>query len=205
MIRSGWRSALPRRLVLVAAAVLIPVLAGCEAGNEAPTVQFHYPTDATGTVVGDITIRNVFVLGAPLGSQLHKGGAASLFLAIVNNGAPDRLMAITAPGSAASVSLPSGGVPVIFRHSVLLSGPKPQLVLTDLTRNLTSGSALKLQLTFQKAGLVTLEVPVVPRAAHYATYSPPAPSAAISTPATTPTTSATPSTSPHASASPSNT
>ncbi|HXB49357.1 MAG TPA: hypothetical protein VNW50_16465 [Streptosporangiaceae bacterium] len=211
MIRSGWRSALPRRLVLVAAAVLIPVLAGCEAGNEAPTVQFHYPTDATGTVVGDISIRNVFVVGAPLGSQLHKGGAAGLFLSIVNNGAPDRLLTITAPGSAASVSLPSGGVPVIFQHPVLLSGPKPQLVLADLTRNLTSGSSLKLRLTFQKAGLVTLQVPVVPRAAHYATYSPPLPSAVVSTPATTPTTpatpttSATPSSSPHASASPSKT
>ena len=35
MIRSGWRSALSRRLVLAAAAVLIPVLAGCEAGNAA--------------------------------------------------------------------------------------------------------------------------------------------------------------------------
>jgi copper(I)-binding protein len=205
VIRSGWRSALPRRLVLVAAAVLIPVLAGCEAGNEAPTIQFHYPTDAAGTVVGGITIRNVFVLGAPLGSQLHKGGAASLFVAIVNNGAPDRLLAITAPGSAASVSLPSGGVPVIFRHPVLLSGPRPQLVLTDLTRNLTSGSSLKLRLTFQKAGLVTLEVPVVPRAAHYATYSPPQPTVAVSTPATTPTTSVTPSASPHATASPSKT
>jgi len=211
VIRSGWRSALPRRLVLVAAAVLIPVLAGCEAGNEAPTVQFHYPTDATGTVVGDISIRNVFVVGAPLGSQLHKGGAAGLFLSIVNNGAPDRLLTITAPGSAASVSLPSGGVPVIFQHPVLLSGPKPQLVLADLTRNLTSGSSLKLRLTFQKAGLVTLQVPVVPRAAHYATYSPPLPSAVVSTPATTPTTpatpttSATPSSSPHASASPSKT
>jgi copper(I)-binding protein len=211
VIRSGWRSALPRRLVLGAAAVLIPVLAGCEAGNEAPTVQFHYPTDAAGTVVGAITISNVFVLGAPLGSRLQKGGAASLFLAVVNNGAPDRLLAITAPGSAASVSLPSGGVPVIYRHPALLSGPQPQLVLTDLTRNITSGSTVKLQLTFQKAGLVTLVVPVVPRAAHYVTYSPAPPSGAASTPAATPTTPATPTTSatsptptasPHGSASP---
>jgi copper(I)-binding protein len=207
VIRSGWRSALPRGIVLAAAAaLLIPVLAGCEAGNDAPTVKFHYPTDASGTVVGDISIRNVFVLGAPLGSQLHKGEAAGLFLAIVNNGAPDRLLSITAPGSATSVALPSGGVPVIFQHPVFLSGPKPQLVLTGLTRNITNGSTIKLQLTFQKAGLVTLEVPVFARAAHYVTYAPPQPSTAASTPATTPTTpatSATPGASPHASASPS--
>jgi len=203
VIRSGWRSALSRGLVLGAAAVLIPVLAGCEAGNEAPTVEFHYPTDAAGTVVGNISIRNVFVLGAPLGSQLHTGQAASLFLAIVNNGSPDRLLSITAPGSATSVSLPSGGVPVIFQHPVFLSGPKPQLVLTGLTRDIANGTTVKLQLTFQKAGVVTLEVPVVPRAAHYATYAPPQPTTAVSTPATTPATTATPGTSPHASASPS--
>lgn len=199
MIRNGWRSALPRRLVLGAAAVLIPVLAGCEAGNAAPTVEFHYPTDTAGTAVGALSIRNVFVLGAPLGSTLHKGQAAGLFLAIVNNGAPDRLLSIAAPGSATSVSLPSGGVPVIFGHPVFLSGPKPQLVLTDLTRNLASGSSIKVQLTFQKAGLVTLAVPVFPRAAHFATYTPARPSGAASTPPATPGTS---SASPHVSASP---
>ena len=194
MIRSGWRSALPRRLVLGVVAVLIPVLAGCEAGNDAPTVEFHYPTDTAGTAVGALSIRNVFVLGAPLGSTLHKGGAAGLFLAIVNDGAPDRLLSVSAPGSATSVSLPSGGVPVIYGHPVYLSGPKPQLVLTGLTRNLSSGTTIRLQLSFQKAGLVTLVVPVMPRAAHFATYSP----AAASTPATTPATTATPSASPHA-------
>jgi copper(I)-binding protein len=204
VIRSGWGSALPRRLVLGAAAVLIPLLAGCEAGNEAPTIQFHPPTDAATAMAGAISIRNVFVLGAPLGSQLRKGEAAGLFLAIVNNGAPDRLLAITT-ANAASVSLPSGGVPVLYRHPVFLSGPKPQIVLTDLTRSISSGTTIKLKLKFQKAGLVTLEAPVVPRAAHYATYSPPQTSAVTGTPATTPTppaTSPTPTTSPHASASP---
>jgi copper(I)-binding protein len=195
VIRSGWRSALPRRLVLGTAAVLIPLLAGCEAGNDAPTLQFHYPTDAAGTVVGKLSIRNVFVLGAPLGASLHKGESASLFLAMVNSGAPDRLLSVTAPGSATSVTLPAGGVPVVSLHPVFfLSGPKPQVVLVDLTRPLTSGSTIRLQLNFQKAGLVTIVAPVVPRAQHYATYAPP-----LST-ATTPTTTATPGA--HASPSP---
>ena len=107
MIGSGWGSALPRRLVLVAVAALIPVLAGCEAGNNAPTLDFHYPTDAAGTSVGDLAIRNVFVLGAPLGRNLARGQSASMFLALVNNGAPDKLISITAPGTAASVTLPA--------------------------------------------------------------------------------------------------
>ncbi len=189
MIRSGWGSTLPRRLVLVAAAVLIPVLAGCEAGNNAPTLQFHYPTDAAGIAIGNLAVRNAFVLGAPLGSSLNPGQSASLFLALVNNGSPDKLLSISAPGSATSVILPSSSIPVVLGRPVFLTGPRPQLVLTGLTRTITSGSNIRLILTFQQAGPVTLLVPVMPRASHYVTYAPPQP---IITPSTTvaPTTAA---------------
>ena len=184
MIRSGWGSALPRRLVLVVAAALIPALAGCEAGDNAPTLDFHYPTDAAGTNVGDLSIRNVFVLGAPLGSSLAPGQSASLFLAMVNGGAPDTLISVSAPGSATSVPLPGGGIPVLLGHPVFLTGPKPQLILTGLTRTLRNGTDLRLVLTFQKAGAVTLEVPVMARATQYATFAPPAVAASASPSAT---------------------
>jgi copper(I)-binding protein len=175
VIGSGWGGARSRRLVLVAAAALIPVLAGCEAGNNAPTLAFHSPTETAGTMVGNLGIRNVFVLGAPLGRNLAAGQSAGLFLSLViSNGAPDTLISITAPGTAASVTLP-GSVPVVYGHPVFLSGPRPQVVLTDLTRTITSGSNIKIVLTFQKAGPITLEVPVFARAAHYATYAPPQP------------------------------
>ena len=173
MIRSRWAGALPRRLMLVSAAALIPVLAGCEAGNNAPTLAFHYPTDAAGTAVGDLSIRNVFVLGAPLGRDLARGQSASVFLALVNIGAPDKLVSITAPGTAASVTIPAGGVPVVTGHPVYYPGPTPQVILRDLTRPLGSGSSIRLVLMFQNAGPVTLLVPVVPRAAQYATLAPP--------------------------------
>jgi len=175
VIGSGWGST-PRRLVLVAAAALIPVLAGCEAGNNAPTLSFHYPTDAAGITVGDLAIRNVFVLGAPLGRNLAAGQSASLFLALVdsNGGAPDRLISITAPGTAASVTLP-GSVPVVYGHPVFLTGPRPMVVLRNLTRAVASGSNIRVVLTFQKAGPITLLVPVFARAAHFVTYAPPQP------------------------------
>ena len=167
MIRSGWGSTLPRRLVLVAAALLIPLMAGCEAGNNAPTLEFHYPTDTAGfppdtagsSAMGNLAVRNVFVLGAPIGQNLRKGGSASLFLALISTGAPDRLISVTAPGSATAVSLPTGGVPVVYGHPVFLTGPKPQLVLVGLTRTIASGSSLRLNLTFQKAGTFTLRGP----------------------------------------------
>jgi copper(I)-binding protein len=177
-----WGSVLPRRLVLVAAAALLPVLAGCEAGNHAPPLDFHYPTDAAGTVVGDLSIRNVFVLGAPLGRNLVKGQSASVFLALVNNGAPDKLLSISAPGTATSVTLP-GVIPIRLGHPVFLTGPHPEVVLTGLTRTVTSGSNIRLVLTFQNAGPVTLLVPVMARATHYVTYAPPQP---VITPSPTP-------------------
>jgi copper(I)-binding protein len=205
VIGSGWGSALSRRLVLVAAAALIPVLAGCEAGNNAPTLAFHYPTDSAGITVGNLAIRNAFVLGAPIGRNLAAGQSASLFLSLLDtqNGAPDKLISITAPGTAASVTLP-GIVPVVFGRPVSLSGPRPQVVLTDLTKTLASGSNIKIVLTFQKAGPIMLLVPVFARAAHFVTYAPPqpviSPTVAISRHRSS---HASPSPSPSASASPS--
>jgi len=148
-------------------------------------------------VVGDISIRNVFVLGAPLGRNLVQGQSASLFLALVNNGAPDKLISISAPGTATSVSMP-GIIPIRMGHPVFLTGPQPQVVLTDLTRPVGGGSTVRLVLTFQKAGPITLVVPVFARAAHYVTYAPPQP---VITPSPTPTPSL--SVSPSATATPS--
>lgn len=68
---SGW----PRRLLIVAAAALVPAIAGCEAGNDAPTLNWHNPTDGVGTVTHAISIRNVFVLGAPGSAALPRPGS----------------------------------------------------------------------------------------------------------------------------------
>jgi len=173
VFRSGWRNAALRRVLLASAVVLLPVLAGCEAGNNAPTLDFHYPTDAAGTVAGQISIRNVFILGAPLGSSLTRGQSASLYFSLINDGPADRLLGITAPGSASSVRLPGGSVPVVMDHPVFFNGPQPEAYLVDLTRPLASGTNITLVMDFQQQGLVTLQVPVFAAAAHYATYSPP--------------------------------
>lgn len=202
MIWSGWGNARLRRLLLVLVAVLIPLLAGCEAGNNAPTNQFHPPTDGATASVGALSIANVFILGAPLGSSLMPGQSASLFFAMVNTGKRDRLLAISAPGSATSVHLPAGGIPIGSQQRVLLSGPQPQAYLVGLTTTLTSGSAIKIVLHFQNAGAVPLEVPIMPRAAQLTTLAPP-PAAAPSVPAAghkrhhgVPTPTPTPSTTP---------
>jgi len=188
------RLALPRRLVLAAAAAaLIPVVAGCEAGTNAPTLAFHYPTDAAGTAVGPLSIRNVFVLGAPIGRKLAAGQSASVFLSLINTGTPDELVSISAPGTATSVELPGGRIPVVNGHPVYYSGPLPMIVLRGLTRPVGSGSTIRLVLTFQKAGPVVLDVPVMPHALQYATLAPPPVPASPAAGAAHPHTAATPS------------
>ena len=95
-----------------------------------------------------------------------------MFLALNNSGAPDRLISINAPGSAARVQVPAGGISVGREQSLLLTGPEPRVLLRNLTRSLHGGQYVRVNMDFQSAGHVTLLVPVMPRAAFYATYSP---------------------------------
>ncbi len=173
MIRSSLRIAGPRRLVILAIAALIPALAGCEAGYNAPTQEWHQPTDGTTTQFRDISIINAFALGAPLGEHIAVGQSTGLFLALFNNGSADKLVSISAPGTARSVTLPGGTVRLASQRSVRLTGPEPEVVLQDLTRPLSGGSTVRLVLTFQNAGILSLVVPIMPQAQYYSTFSPP--------------------------------
>jgi copper(I)-binding protein len=161
-----------RRLLVGAIAILVPALAGCEAGLNAPTLQFHPASNGYSTTFNGITIDNVFVLGPALNSTLPAGGQAGVFLSLLaqNN---DRLVSVGAPGYALRASLTSGPVTLIANNLVDLSGPTPQIVLNGLTGPLNAGQTVKLTLNFANAGSVTFPVPVVPAAYDYATYSPP--------------------------------
>jgi copper(I)-binding protein len=171
VIRSQRRTARPRSLLVLAIAALIAALAGCEAGTNAPTQEWHNPTDGAGIVQDNISIRDVFVLGAPLGSALPPGESAGVYFALINNGSPDKLLSITAPGTAKSVTLPGGTVDLASQQAVLLTGPTPKVILEDLTRPLSGGGSVTLVMNFQNAASVTLDVPVLPQAAFYSTYS----------------------------------
>jgi len=178
-----------RGLVAVAAVGLIPAVAGCEAGNNAPTQQWHQPTPGASAIVDNtLRINNMFVLGPTPGFTLPRGASAGVFFALANDGAPDRLISIKAPGEAASVLVPAGGIALGRQQSLLLTGPSPRVVLEHLTRTLNGGQWIRLNLQFQNAGFVSMKVPVMPRTESYGTFSPaplivrptPTPSAAAS-------------------------
>jgi hypothetical protein len=162
-----------RTFAVVAAAALVPVIAGCEAGLNAPTQQWHQPTaGASKQVDGVLRINNVFVLGAPPEAKLAPGSSAGVFLAMANSGPPDRLIAITAPGAAAAVQMQAGGYRIGTDQSVLLTGPAPQVILRRITRVLNGGQSIVLVLHFLRAGPVTMVVPVMPKANYFTTFSP---------------------------------
>jgi copper(I)-binding protein len=200
---SRWAATPIGRLVIAAAIVgLAGGVTACDAGTNAPTLQFHPQSDGVDTAVHGIKILDAFVLGAPSGS-LAAGRSAGLFLALYNDGSgADSLVGASATGVARSVTLPASGISLPSQQAVYLVGPKPTLVLTGLLHPLPAGGAIQVTLSFMNAGSITLDLPVLPRAGAYQTFSPaPAPASSAS-PKKTPSPSPTGSTSPSPSATP---
>jgi copper(I)-binding protein len=164
-----------RRLLIGAIAILVPTLAGCEAGLNAPTLDFHPASYGVSTVVKGITLDNVFVLGPALNETLPAGGQTGAFLSLSAQNSNDKLVAVSAAGTASSVQLVTGPVTLIQGRVVDMSGPHPEIVLNGLTNPLSGGETVRLTFTFTNAGLVTLMVPVEPAAFEFATYFPPPP------------------------------
>jgi len=174
VIRSRSGKTTRRRLLMGigAMALLIPATAGCEAGLNAPTLQFHQASNGTHAIFNGIRIINAFVLAAPAGSSVPKGASAGLFVGLFNDGtSPDALIGASAPGYAASVKLTSGTVALPVGSPANLTGPAPEVILTGLKRPLSGGQSLTVTLDFKRAGDVTLAVPVEPQSFYYATYS----------------------------------
>jgi copper(I)-binding protein len=176
VIRSSHGSKLLRRLLIGATALLIPVLAGCEAGNNAPVLEFHNAANGAYTTTDAVSIINAFVLGGPGATgSLPAGASAGMFLSLYNGGSQaDKLVSVSAPGTAASVQVTGGSIALPSQQAVYLTGPAPKLVLKQLARPLAGGQTISVTFTFANAGAVTLQVPVEAKSSYYATYSPPA-------------------------------
>ncbi|HEY6785918.1 MAG TPA: copper chaperone PCu(A)C, partial [Trebonia sp.] len=166
-----------RRSLLAGAVALlvVPALAGCEAGLNAPTLEFHPASSGAHKVIDGLTISNVFVLAAPSGASLPAGSHAGLFLGLYNNGSSsDKLISVTLPhGGATSVTIADGSVTVPADSGVNLTGPSPKIVLNGLSAPLSGGQAIDVTLTFQNAGQANLDVPVEPQSYYYASLTQP--------------------------------
>jgi copper(I)-binding protein len=162
------------RMLFGALAVLAPALAGCEAGYNAPTLEYHPAAFGAYATKNGVSISNAFVLGpSPSGPEVA-GGRAGVFLAITSQDG-DKLVSASAPGTASSVQILGGSVRVpAVAPPADLTGPVPRVVLNGLANPLQGGELVKLNLTFAEAGTIAMTVPVQPKAYEYATFSPPA-------------------------------
>jgi copper(I)-binding protein len=189
VIRASSGKTAAGRLLLGAGvlALLIPAIAGCEAGQDAPTLEYHAASAGAQTIFNGIKITNAFVLGAPTGSTVPSGSSASMFVSLYNDGdSSDTLVSATAPGTAGNISLSSGTVPLPANSApVNLTGPEPQVVLENLTKPLSGGTSVPVTFTFQHAGQVTLQVPVEAQSYYWSTYSAPASAPAAAAPNST--------------------
>lgn len=201
MIRASFGKSVARSTLIGGLALLaVPAVAGCEAGLNAPTLEFHPASSGAQANFNGISVSNAFVLAAPSGSSVPAGGSASLFVGLFNTGsANDKLLAVSAPNAAASVTIKGGGVTIPAEGSADLTGPEPTVVLKSLTKPLAGGQSIPVTFDFARAGALTLDVPVEPHSYDYATYSAP-PVAAVATPSASG--SATPSSSGSATPSP---
>src|SRR5690348_12492921 len=183
-------------MLLGVLAVLVPALAGCEAGLNAPTLDYHPAAFGAYATKNGISISNAFVLGPSLNGPAVAGGRAGVFLSIKAQDG-DTLVAVSAPGTATGAKIAGGSVDVPAAAPADLTGPVPQVVLIGLANPLQGGETVTLNLTFAKAGTVTMAVPVEPQAYEYSTFSPPptpapAPAKKKANPSATPTPTATP-------------
>ena len=171
---------------LLAGALAIPAVTGCEAGLDAPSLAFHPAAAGAGAVSGngDVTISNAFVLGPAIGQQLPAGGQAGVFASISSTNG-DQLVSVTADGAAATVKITGGTVSIPANGVADLTGPAPHIVLTSLSKALSGGAAVTLQFTFATAGKVTVQAPVEPQSYDYATYAQPSIAAPSPSPSST--------------------
>ena len=122
MIRSSHGSKVLRRLLIGALALLIPVLAGCEAGDDAPTLKFHPAANGAYGTADAVTVDNAFVLGGRNNTLLASGSSASMFLYLYkHSGSADKLISVSAPGTATSVQI-TGGFMAGDKAVVLITG-----------------------------------------------------------------------------------
>src|ERR1700759_2494351 len=165
-----------RRVMIGGVALLAPVLAGCEAGNGAPVLEFHPAANGAAGTADALTVSDAFILGGANGQAVPAGGSASMFLSVYNGGsAADKLVRVDTNGAAKAVQLTGGSIPVPAQSMADLEGPQPKVVLRNLSKALTAGTTVEVLLSFQNSGSVELSVPVeVPRT-YYSSFSPPAP------------------------------
>ena len=152
---------LPRRPLtrVAASAAVLLLLTGCGTGLQAQTYLEKSTADSTNDAIGFLAIRNLAVLGPPVGTAWPAGSDAAAKITVVNEGGEeDRLLTASTPAAAAVLVV--GPSPTLTVPPLGTSAPGYGLVLEGLTAELPGGTYIEMTLSFERNGSKTMLVPV---------------------------------------------
>lgn len=152
-----------RRTALLPALVtaIVPLAAGCGAGNNATTQNFYAPADGVNIVQGEVRVLNALVVGPEAG-----GSEGTVSMTIANDGLqPDTLREITSDAGEVEIQGPRE---IPAKGSLSFAGPtaSSSALIRGFTRK--GGEAVALTLAFERNGTVSnLRTIVVPPEGYY--------------------------------------
>ncbi|HET7736040.1 MAG TPA: hypothetical protein VFK52_08710 [Nocardioidaceae bacterium] len=141
------------RLTQVALVLAVPALAACSTNFGAPTDQDYIPARGVNERSGDVDVLNVVVVS-------DTDGRGTVVASLVNGtDEDDTLTGVTVAGSEAEIAdarqnaaIPAGG-----SANLATAG-----AVTASSAEIEGGRFVEVVFTFQRAGTVTVEAPVVP-------------------------------------------
>jgi copper(I)-binding protein len=169
--RSSRRSA---KLAALAAGAVIGAgaIAGCSAGQLSQTAMQQSAVDGNQAVINNVALRNVHIQALQAGDYLRPGATVDLVLVAVNQSpdVTDKLVGITTDIGKVTVT----GDPTLHASGVLFVGQNAQSKKADnavesadavkatvaLTKPITNGPNYDFTFNFEKAGSVSVPVPI---------------------------------------------
>jgi hypothetical protein len=175
--RFDYRDSKPRssRVAALAAAGLIGAvaLAGCSAGQLAQTASQESAVDGNAAVINNVALRNVRILAQQNTDFLHPGATVDLVLVVVNQSpdVTDKLVGVTTDIGEVTVTgdptLPAGGTLFVGtpngqnRKAVnAVEAADAVKATVALSKQITNGPNYNFTFNFEKAGSVSLPVPI---------------------------------------------
>ena len=148
------------------------ILSGCSAGQIAQTATQQAAVNGTSATVGDITLRNVH-LRAPQTSDYVEPGSEVELLFVAANDSPDtsdKLTSITSDSGTVSLSgdtsLPATDVLVVGEPDGQVAALEQAetadaaKAMVDIDKPITNGLTYNFTFNFEKAGEITVAVPI---------------------------------------------
>jgi hypothetical protein len=145
-------------------------LTGCGSGQLSQTASQASAVDGTQAVINNLALRNVHIQAVQTGDVLRPGAKVDLMLAAANQSPDiaDKLVGITTDIGTVTVSgdprVPAGGILFVGtpdgQHRKAVEAADTAKASVELTKPITNGLNYDFTFKFEKAGSVSLMVPI---------------------------------------------